>query len=83
MQALRSARRTYQQSALHHQELASGMARSINNALRKDGDVPLPRPQSAGIAAVGGRRKWKRDLAAELRNICGRGGVDAALHGEA
>lgn len=84
LRALRSARRAYQRAALGQHELADGLARSIGDALRRadDGCGKVPsRPQSAGLPDGGGRRKWQRNLAAELRGVCGRGGVDAALAG--
>ena len=66
VRALRSARRAYQRAALGQQELSANMARSIHDALRQDApQVPLARPHSAG-SGMPARRKWKRDLAAEL-----------------
>ena len=87
VQALRSARRAFQRAAVSQHEQATSMARGISDALKRDviaGDscaAAAMRPQSAGSGGIpaGGRRKWKRDLAAELRAICGRAGVDAAV----
>lgn len=82
LRALRSARRAYQRAALGQHELADGLARSVGDALRRAGDGDQDkapsRPQSAGMVPdAGGRRKWQRNLATELRGVCGRGGVDA------
>ncbi len=84
---LRSARRAYQRAVVSQHEQATSMARGINEVLKRDAAAgatcaaPPLRPQSAGNGGIpaGGRRKWKRDLAAELRAICGRAGVDAAV----
>lgn len=86
VRALRSARRAYQHAAVSQHEQATSMARGINEVLKRDAaagatcSAPPMRPMSAGTSGIpaGGRRKWKRDLAAELRAICGRAGVDAA-----
>ena len=93
VRALRSARRAYQRAALSQHEQATRMACGISDALKR-GDAlaggaaeaactsaaPPLRPHSAGGDGIpaGGRRKWKRDLAAELQALCGRAGVDAA-----
>ena len=81
VRALRSARRAYQRATLGQQELSASMARSIHDALRQGApQVPLAFPHSAGSGSGGGgipaRRKWKRDLAAEL--MCGRAAAGGA-----
>ena len=77
VRALRSARRAYQRAALGQQELCNSVARTINTALKED-SPPGQRPQSAGSRGIAaGRRKWKRELAAELQGLCGTAaGVD-------
>ncbi|PRW57326.1 P-loop containing nucleoside triphosphate hydrolases superfamily isoform 1 [Chlorella sorokiniana] len=83
VRALRSARHAFQRAAVSQHEQATSMARGINEALKRDAvasatcAAPPLRPQSAGSGGIpaGGRRKWKRDLAAELRAICGRAAV--------
>lgn len=80
VKALRSARRAYQRAALGQHDLCANVARTINDALRRDDAAsaaaspqPMPsRPHSAGSAGILAvrRRKWQRDLAEELRGLC-------------
>jgi hypothetical protein len=78
VQALRSARRAYQRSALQRDDLAASVVRTINQALKRDDAsqasmlCPPIRPPSAGASCTSdaARRNWKRNLAADLQGLC-------------
>ncbi|KAI3437955.1 hypothetical protein D9Q98_000399 [Chlorella vulgaris] len=75
LRALQSARRAYHRAAVGQQDLANSVARTISEALKRDhaaADSPAVCPHSSAGCCVSaaGRRKWKRDLAAELGELC-------------
>lgn len=73
--ALRCARCAYQRAALDQQDLCTSVVRTIHEALKQSeapgSPAPALRPRSAdvGIQAIR-RRKWRRDLTAELQGLC-------------